>query len=272
MSLDYALGNSVSAAQRLELQDKQFATVSEQLLDDLDIGLADQVIELGIGPGTFGRRVLNRLGPTGRLMGVDYTPTLLEQATTRLTRDGDTRFEPVLSDICDFDRWLHPASVILARTVLHHLPFAEVFLGELRQRLQPQTRIGFIEPEFRIPVVNLVVQIERGRHDLRPLLTWNRHIIDYYSRCGISLDIGVTMPQALRDAGFQNLRHRWQPTPLDKVVLQNMLLFYEEVREKITAMGVCTEAEIDRQLEQISELAPVGLPAVWGTHSVTCVA
>ena len=103
-------------------------------------------------PGSFSRRVLTRLGPGGVLVGVDTTPGLLDQAKAALTGKGTGRFEPTSADITSLGSWLDGADVVLGRAVLHHVPMAELFIGRLRARLRPSTRIGFIEPDFRSPL------------------------------------------------------------------------------------------------------------------------
>src|SRR5690348_14187940 len=72
-SISYALGADASAARRLEIQDAQFAAISERVLDRLNVQPADRVLELGIGAGSFSRRIVRRLGPDGTFVGVDYS-------------------------------------------------------------------------------------------------------------------------------------------------------------------------------------------------------
>ena len=57
---------------------------------------------------------------------------------------------------------------------------------------------------------------------------------------------------------------------MDPTIIENMLLFYEEVREKYCSMGIMTNEQIDEQKHRIASLPVDHLPAVWGTHRVTC--
>lgn len=145
---DYALGANDAAARRLEIQDAQFAAISERLLDRLSVRPSDRVVELGIGAGSFTRRLLRRLGPEGTLIGIDKTQGLLDQAAKNLVAVSSARMEFQLADINDADPWLANADVLAGRTVLHHLPMPEVQLGRWRSILRPGTRLGFIEPEL----------------------------------------------------------------------------------------------------------------------------
>src|SRR5207248_6823412 len=109
----YVLGQSVSAAQRLAIQDAHFGDLSEQLLDDLALRPNDRVVELGCGPGGFSRRILQRLGEDGVLVGVDGSEGLLAQAKAALAGVSRARFEPVLADIGQLGAWLEGADVVV---------------------------------------------------------------------------------------------------------------------------------------------------------------
>src|SRR5215831_8274748 len=133
----YVLGQSEDAARRLEIQDSHFAEASERLLDELALRPGDRVVELGCGPGGFSRRVLSRLGKGGVLVGVDSSQGLLDQARQFLADAGPARFEPVLADIAELGPWLKGAEVVVARTMLHHVPMVEFVLGRIRAAVRP---------------------------------------------------------------------------------------------------------------------------------------
>src|SRR5215212_7157854 len=118
-STDYVLGKSERAARRLDIQDRHFAAPSERLLDELQLKLADRVVELGCGPGGFSRRIVQRLGPSGVVIGVDSAAGLLEQARASLAEIGPGRFEPRLADVSELGDWLAGADVVCGRAVLH---------------------------------------------------------------------------------------------------------------------------------------------------------
>ncbi len=270
-SSDYVLGQSERAARRLALQDRHFAVPSEALLDALAIQPNDRVVELGCGPGGFTRRILNRLGANGVVVGVDSSASLLEQAKDSLAQLGGTRFKPTLADVAKPGAWLDGADVIAGRAVLHHVPMAEFLIGRLRATLRPGTRIGFLEPDFRRPLGCLALQ-EVNHPELAPLLRFARSINELYAAWRISPAVGASLAPTMEDAGYTNVRHTWHPFATDESVLENMSLIYDEVRDTFASLGIITVAEIEEQRRLLSEL-PVGdLPAVWGLHQVTAVA
>lgn len=269
---EYVLGQSARAARRLEIQDAHFAEVSERLLDALALQPQERVVELGCGAGSFSRRVLARLGEGGVLVGVDASEGLLAQAKAALASLGPARFAPVLADISRPGSWLDGADVVVARTVLHHVPMVEFLLGRLRAVLRPGTRLGLIEPDFRSLCARIGYLEATGRADLRPLRTWVTALNHLYELRCLSPDVGASMARSLRAAGYQNVVEEWSESRSDGLMIENMQMVYDEVRDRLQELGILTAAEIDEQQALLRDLAPNSVPAVWGSYRVTCVA
>jgi len=263
---DYILGQSAEAARRLAIQDRHFAAPSEELLDRLQLRPADRVVELGCGPGAFTRRIFNRLGPQGRVTSVDSAPGLLEQAKAALA--AFPHFNPVAADVSALGDWLDGADVVTGRAVLHHLPMAEIVVGRLRARLKPGTRIGFVEPDFRAMLARIGHLEATGRTELAPLREWARVINELYLIRKISPCVGATLATALSTAGFSNVQTAFFEFPCDQLVIDNMLLFYDEIGETLERLGVITREQIEVQ-KPLLRLVPMGAAAVWGVHVVT---
>lgn len=267
----YVLGDSARAARRLEIQDAHFADISEQLLDDLKIQPGDRVVEFGCGAGGFSRRILRRLGPDGVLVGVDCTQGLLDQAKQLLFASCPARFETVLTDVTQLGGWLDGADVVTGRTVLHHVPMAEFLLGRLRAAVRPGTRVGFIEPDFRSLLGRLTYLEATGRPELAPLRVWALAINHLYLAKRISPDVGASLARTMQAAGYRNVKAEWSECRSDEMMIENMLMFYDEVRERLNEAGIMTGAEVDRQQVLLRELRG-DLPAVWGSFRVAAVA
>lgn len=270
---EYVLGDSARAARRLEIQDSHFAEVSERLLDELALPADSRVVELGCGAGSFSRRVLRRLGAGGVLVGVDASAGLLQQAQAALAGQGPARFEPVQADIADLGPWLDGADAVVARTMLHHVPMVELVLGRLRARLRPDTRVGLLEPDFRSPLARLGYLAATGRHELAPLCVWARAINELYLARRISPAVGATLARTLELAGYRRVRETWQECPTDAAALENMLMFFDEVRDWLVELGILTGAAIDEQQRLLRALpAQSPLPPAWGIFRVACEA
>jgi ubiquinone/menaquinone biosynthesis C-methylase UbiE len=268
----YVLGQSASAARRLEIQDAHFGEVSERLLDELAIRPTDRVVEVGSGPGGMSRRIFRRLGEGGVLVGVDCSAGLLAQARHALAGVGPARFEPVLADFAGLGAWLDGADVVVGRTVLHHLPMVEFVLGRLRAAVRPGTRVGFIEPDFRTPLARLAYLEATGRPELAPLGVWAVAINQLYQANRLSPDVGATLAATLATAGYQHMRSEWSECRSDALMVENMLMFYDEVRDRLSDLGILTAAEVDEQKRLLRALPTELLPAAWGSFRVVCEA
>jgi ubiquinone/menaquinone biosynthesis C-methylase UbiE len=266
----YVLGQSQRAARRLEVQDAHFAEASEQMLDALPVRPGDRVVELGCGPGTFSRRVLRRLGDGGVLVGVDCSEGLLNQAGELLGDEGPARFEPVLADAAQLGPWLDGATAVVGRAVLHHVPMAEFLLGRLRATLRPGTRVGFLEPDFRSPLAQLAYLEATGRPELAPLRVWTIAINQLYQLSRLSPAVGASLAQALQTAGYRNIRTARSECRSDAMMVENMIMFYDEVRERLAALGIFSLDEIAEQKRLLAELKAEQLPSAWGMHWVVC--
>lgn len=268
----YVLGQSERAARRLEIQDAHFAEVSEQLLDELALRPGERVVELGCGAGSFSRRILRRMVEGGVLVGVDSSAGLLDQARAALAGSGPAKFEPVLADVAQLGPWLEGADVVVCRTMLHHIPMVEFVLGRLRARVRPGTRIGFLEPDFRTPLARLAYLEATGQPEVAPLGVWATAINTLYQANRISPDVGATLARALEAAGYRRVRASWRETPSDAMAIENMLMFYDEVRDRLAALGILSVAEIERQQQLLRALPKTELPPAWGIHGVVCEA
>ena len=267
----YVLGESERAGRRLMIQDTFFADASESLLDELALRPTDRVVEFGCGPGGFTRRILRRLGQGGVVVGVDSSAGLLAQASAELSRQGPARFEPVRADITVMGPWLAGADVVVGRAVLHHVPMAEFLLGRLRAALRPGTRVGFIEPDFRSPLARLAWLEATGRPELAPLRVWAVAINQLYQARAISPAVGASLTRTLEMGGFQNVREQWFDCRSDEWIVENMNMFYDEVRDRLAELGIMTVEEVGEQQALLRALDSATLPAVWGLHRVACV-
>jgi ubiquinone/menaquinone biosynthesis C-methylase UbiE len=268
---EYVLGQSSGAARRLAIQDAHFAEVSERLLDELALKPGDRVVEFGCGPGGLSRRIIRRLGTGGVLVGVDTSESLLAEARTALAGLGPARFEPVVADITTLGPWLDGADVVVGRTVLHHVPMVEFMLGRLRSAVRAGTRIGFLEPDFRTPLGRLA-HLEAARPELAPLRVWATAINQLYQANRLSPDVGACLAQTLELAGYQQVREAWTACRSDESMIENMLMFYDEVRDRLAATGVLGLAENAEQQRLLAALPRESLPPVWGIYRVTAQA
>lgn len=99
----------------------------------------ERILDIGCGPGFYVRELLERVGPSGSIMGVDASPDMLGLARQRCEghgnvafRDGNATALPV--DDGDFD-------AALCVQVMEYVPDPPAALAEIHRALRPGGRV-----------------------------------------------------------------------------------------------------------------------------------
>lgn len=117
-------------------------------IDAAGIEPGDTVVDLACGTGLTFERILDRAGPTGRLIGVDLTAAMLAQAAARVERHGWDNVELVHCDAAEFR---FPTSVrrIVSTAGLTLVPEYDRIVADAAGALGPGGR--FVVYDFKIP-------------------------------------------------------------------------------------------------------------------------
>lgn len=98
----------------------------QRVLELVDAGPGMRVIDLACGPGTLTRRLAERVGPSGEVVGVDLAPGMLERA--RLAGIPNARFE-----LMDIEELAFPDATFDAAVCGHGLQFSPHLMRALAE-------------------------------------------------------------------------------------------------------------------------------------------
>jgi len=107
----------------------------------------DTVLDLACGTGLNFRHIIERIGPEGRVVGVDCTRAMLRRARRKLTRhrwdrvtlvEGDATSLPLASDSCDG---------VLCSYAMAIIPDYRRAIAEAARILKPGGRLVLLEPK-----------------------------------------------------------------------------------------------------------------------------
>ena len=135
-------------ARLLELRgqgDDQMA-VRDVYLDALGIAPGEQVLDVGCGTGVVTREAARRVGPCGRVIGLDPSPLMLSVAEDIAANEGvadQTEFRVGDARELPFDEATF--DVLLAITALSHTTDAEQAIPGMVRVLRPGGRIGILD-------------------------------------------------------------------------------------------------------------------------------
>jgi hypothetical protein len=78
--------------------------------------------------------------------------------------------------------------------------------------------------------------------------------------------------RALELAGCRNVRSSWVECRSDGLMIENMVMFYDEVRDRLEALNLMSLAEVEEQQRLLHTLALDQLPPIWAVYRVTAEA
>ena len=105
------------------------------------LGVGQRVVDVGSGGGIDSLIAARMVGPTGRVIGVDMTPAMLDKARTSATLSGmrNVEFHDGLAEALPVeDGW---ADVVISNGVLNLIPDKAAALREMARVLKPGGRL-----------------------------------------------------------------------------------------------------------------------------------
>jgi ubiquinone/menaquinone biosynthesis C-methylase UbiE len=151
----------------------------EQAADLAALRPGESVLEVGCGTGELTQRARARVGPTGRVWGIDPSAEMIAVARQKSARAGlgiDYRvatIEALPFPDASFD-------VVLSSLMMHHLPedLKSVGLGQVRRVLKPDGRLVIVDFKrgsgllHRLAVPMLIHHdLSHGVQDLAPVVS-----------------------------------------------------------------------------------------------------
>jgi demethylmenaquinone methyltransferase/2-methoxy-6-polyprenyl-1,4-benzoquinol methylase len=114
----------------------------------LELSEGDIVVELGCGTGLNFPLVLDKIGPDGKLIGVDITDKMLDQASIRVKENGWKNVELVQSDFADYE-FPNELDGIFTTGALQYSPQYDEIIKKGYKGLKPGK--NFVVFDFKMP-------------------------------------------------------------------------------------------------------------------------
>ena len=144
---------------------------TEHMLDAVAIGAGGRVLDVAAGAGGQTLAAARRVGPSGKVVATDISPTILSYAAKRAAEAGLMNVETVEADGESLDAFGDAAfDAVISRVGLIYFPDRHGALTGMRDALREGGRVGAIvysTPE-RNEFFSIPVSIIRGRAQLPP--------------------------------------------------------------------------------------------------------
>lgn len=244
MPSSYIIRGGEAGRSRLSVLSQAMADATGALLDRAGPWDGLHVLDAGCGGGDVSRALAERVGPSGRVLGVDGDAVKIAAARIAAEDQPNLAFE--VADITAAS-WRERFDAVYARFLLSHLPEPAPVLERFRQALRPGGRI-------------LVEDVDFSGHFVSPPLPAFDAYVGWYReaarRRGADADIGPRLPGLLTAAGFTDIEAQAvNPAGLTGPVKHMAALTLAAIADAVAEAGIATADEIDAALTDLRTAA-----------------
>jgi SAM-dependent methyltransferase len=203
-----------------------------RVVDLLAPAPGERILDVGVGPGLLALDLARLVGETGRLVGLDLAPAMVEMAAARL--DEAPQAEVRLGDAAALDLLDAGFDAAVSTQVYEYVADMPRALAELHRVLRPGGRALILDTDWRSIVWHCS---DTARMD-RVLQCWDAHLADPH--------LPARLGPLLRRAGFEVRRveilpmfaPRWQPVGYAGGMIRSIRNF---ARANGSAVGLTAE-------------------------------
>src|SRR5215472_8056341 len=235
----YLLGDSTAEVEHLAHQAEVYADEAAQLLDR--VGLAEGSSAIDVGCGVLGilRLLCARVGPSGRVVGLDQGARILD-AARQAAAQHELPVELIQGDATCLDLPSDSFDFVHERTVLANVHKPAAVIDEMIRIARPGGMIAVQEPDSSGWICD------------PPHPAWDSlqaELLAAYRRNGKNFNFGRRIARALRDAGLADVQVRVtaRATKAGEYYQTFLLTLTGLMRDQIITGGRLTAAEFDAQ-------------------------
>lgn len=259
---EYLLGTSLGERERLLKQCEIFEPEARWLLDRVGIQPGWRVVDVGCGPLGIVNLLAERVGPTGKVVGYERDPRMLEWLRGAIAERKLTNVEPVQGDASALDLPANSFDFVHTRLLLINVLDPARVLSEMVRLLRP----GGVLAVQDFDAISWTCE---PSHPAWERLLW---AVSTIWPEGGDLYIGRRLPGLLQAAGLIEVGVEvqvrvWRPGDLYQTLL---LHFVELFRDKILARGLLTASELADLVERLR--AHLDDPGTIVLHGLWCQA
>jgi len=241
---EYLLGHSAAEEERLRRQPQELAPDSLRLLDQVDLQLGGRAVDIGCGPQGILDLLSERVGPNGRVVGIERNEPTVQLARKFVAEHHLTNVEVLKGDARATGLPRDSFDLVHARLVLVNVPEPQRVVEEMVALVQPGGTVASHEADWFGWICD------------PPLPAWDAlfQIFDTYSRAnGIDLSVGRKTHQMLRSCGVVDVQVNAVMHVCPRGHPRRGILwdFMRNVRDRILAYGLISEANLSELMADL---------------------
>jgi trans-aconitate methyltransferase len=231
----YALGHTPREYERLRAQARMWEAATGRVLDQVGLLEGASCLDAGCGPGETMRLLAERVGPKGRVLGVDVDPAIGALAVEMLHGSGCGHCAFHAHDLtADVPVPGAPFDLVYARLLLFHLPQRVAVLARLWDAVAPGGYL--VVQDYDLRTVSVLP-------DLASVDEVGRVIISAFGMAGADVRTGARLAQLFTQAGAgtpdgTDVTGRIEPLGTGHLMLEDV---FRSLLPVALARGVTTE-------------------------------
>lgn len=215
---------------------QEYKTRSHRLLHPKQ---GDCILDAGCGAGDDVRTLADRVAPDGKIIGIDKSKSLIEEARERAGEMDTLEFR--VGDILQLPFEDGTFNACRADRVLQHLKDPEGALAEMRRVTRPDGRIAVDDPDWETCIVTAP--------DADPEVT--EAVTDGKWADAVNPTTGRHLYLLARDVGLTDIEIDPTTIVLTDFEVANEVLYLEERLDMMQEAGVLSVEQADRWLETV---------------------
>jgi SAM-dependent methyltransferase len=190
----YALGRTQQEYERLRAQARVWESATGRLFDRVALAPGATCLDAGCGPGETMRLMAQRVGPSGRVTGIDIDAPLGAQSVAMLHHTGHRQCNFARVDLTAGDPVPGaPFDLVYARLLLYHLPQRVAVLERLWDAVKPGGHL--LVQDYDLHSTSVLPSLDSMDECLRV-------VSGAFSAAGCDVRVGARLPELFAQAGI----------------------------------------------------------------------
>ena len=233
----YALGRTPEEYERLRAQARVWQGATARLLDEVRLGPGASCLDAGCGPGETMRMMAERVGPAGRVHGIDVDASLGAIALEGLHGAGHRQCSFGVHDLAAAAPIPGaPFDVVYARLLLFHVPERVAVLARLWEAVAPGGHL--VVQDYDVRSISVLPTLDSIEAMLRVMT-------GAFTAAAADVHAGARLPQLFAQAGVgvpdgTDVAGRLESLAGGRALLERVL---RSVLPTALAHGITTEEE-----------------------------
>src|SRR5215469_6324692 len=255
----YALGHTPEEYERLRMQARAWEVATGRLLDQVGLSPGASCLDAGCGPGETMRAMAGRVGPAGRVLGIDADAAIGAMTLAMLRGAGHPQCAFYARDLTAAGPIPGaPFDLVYARLLLFHLPQRVDVLARLWDTVAPGGHL--LVQDYDLRSISTLPQLDWVGELLR---VWT----GAFGAAGADVSAGTRLPQLFAQAGVgtpdgTDVAGHIEPLATGRTIMEGA---FRSVLPTALAHGVTTEAGAAATLASIDRDAArfADRPMLW---------